>query len=218
MRPTTSVKVTDTEMLLLVSVDRPEIAEAVAAARGRLTSIERYPDLTPEHAGFIADVILEARTNGRLTRLWRRIRYCSLCGASGEYRLPSKRHKNERYYPIHGVELAYRVVTMREHVALGCCDTCWHAVESTLLAALQDVPAEYPTHWEGAPQRWKRHDNKKCTACDWTGHEGEMARLPTVMGGGTYPGQCPECGAKNEWLGPQNIETVDGFTVVEVSP
>ncbi len=215
---TTSIKITDTEMLLLASVDRSEIAEAVDAARSRLASVERYPDLTPERAGFIADVIREAQTNGRLLQQWKNIRYCELCGAAGEYRLPSRRHKKERYYAIGGVELAYRFVTMQNFATLGCCRACFAAVESSLLAALQDVPAEYPTHWEGAPQRWKRHDNKKCNACDWTGHEGEMIGLPAVMGRGTYPGQCPECGAKNEWLGRRKIETMDGFMVVEVTP
>lgn len=209
------VKLTDGEILLLDSIERLEIRAIVAAARSRIESVGAYPGLTPERAAFIADVLIEAREAGILIRQWKQIRSCSVCGASGEYRLPSKRHKKERFFEISGVELAKRFISMKGYTAVGCCSACFESVEAHLIEALQGVPVEIPECWEAAPHRWKRYDKRHCTKCEWTGHEGEMRQLPAIMRG-TYPGGCPNCDAENSAFGLRLIERADGFVMVEL--
>lgn len=67
---------------------------------------------------------------------------------------------------------------------------------------------------DGAPlyQRW---DRCRCKRCKWTGHDGQLGKLRTLMGDGFYPGKCPSCGEERRPLGSDPFERLDGFDVVE---
>ena len=78
------------------------------------------------------------------------------------------------------------------------------------------VQAEFPKHWEAASHKFRRYDNRACTRCGWSGHDGQMRPLRTFMGDGFYPGGCPNCDAENSPLGQTIIKRGEGFTVVEV--
>jgi hypothetical protein len=114
-----------------------------------------------------------------------------------------------------GVDLHDSFVIMSGHASIGGCLECVQACLPTLRQLLSDVAAELPKELRNEVSALhKRHRNKKCSACGWAGHEGQMGDMPAIMGG-SYKGKCPQCGAENLPLGRTIIETVDGFTVVE---
>ena len=216
----TKIDISDEELALLDGRVGETLQEHVSAAVARLAAASAFPDLTPRQAGLIADAVSEARLAGRLVWHHRRLRYCPLCEKHGGYALyksgPRKGRPNyDRPLSMPGIELAYRFVTIEGSVAMGGCQDCIRPVIPHLKAALVGVPAALPDMLvtEGA-QRFNRFDNRRCTACGWTGHEGEMGRRRTLFDDGTYPATCPSCNAENRPFGPRIIETVDGFTVV----
>lgn len=216
-----SPELTDDELVILDGRCRAEVQAEVDAAKDRIAARMRYDDLPPEQAAFIADVVREARSNGLLKWMGVRINHCPLCGWSGEY----PRYKqgprrgqikdNARRSKTAGVELADRFVRIEGHVLLGGCTECMDAVSDRLAEALRGVEAQVPDalRADGEPVRVK-HENRRCGDCGWEGHEGEMGRLRTLMGDGTYPGKCPECGVEKQPLGRQMFDRVDGFVVV----
>lgn len=220
---TPRIEISDEELALLDGRVGEALQAHVSAAVSRLSAANAYPDLTPKQAGLIADAVREAQASGRLVWYHRRIRYCPLCESGGGFVLyksgPRKGRPNyDRPLSMPGIELAYRFVTIDGSVAMGGCQDCIGPVIPHLKAALVGVPAALPDMLvtEGA-QRFNRFDNRRCTACGWTGHEGEMGRQRTLMGDGTYPATCPSCKAENRIFGSRTIETIDGFTVVEAA-
>lgn len=217
---TRSYKLTDEEALLLDGKVRDDVQKLVTAARGRLAAVLDHPDLSPELAGFIADVVSEAEERGRLILRWEWVMWCPVCRNDAGYVLfKSGRRKGKprkRRY-LQAVELASRFVTVKGSVALGCCSECLAAVEPALVSALASARAEIPKRFvaEGRPD-WRRWELRRCKGCGWEGHEGEMRELPALMGG-RYRGGCPACPAENRPLGPTRIERRDGFVVVEAS-
>lgn len=217
MRP----ELTDDELVVLDGRCRAEVQAAVDAAKDRITARMRYDDLPPEQAAFIADVVREARESGVLKWMGVRIDHCPLCGWMGEYprykQGPRRGQIKDRAKrsTTAGVELADRFVHIERHVLLGGCNECMDALSDRLAEALRGVEAQVPERLraEGEPERVK-YDRKRCTACGWQGHEGEMGRLRTLMGDGAYPGKCPECGVEQQPLGRRVFESVDGFVVV----
>ena len=49
----------------------------------------------------------------------------------------------------------------------------------------------------------------------WEGHEGQVGRLRTLLGDGTYPGKCLSCGVEHRPFSVSPLEIIDGFVVVE---
>src|SRR5690606_2734789 len=115
-----------------------------------------------------------------------------------------------------GVDLDRGFVTFSGYVWVGACDDCMEQHSDLLRAFLADERVELPVQLStpGRP-RYRRHQNRRCTKCGWSGHEGEMRRLRTLLGDGSYPGGCPNCDAANVFLAGNVIERLDGFTIVE---
>jgi len=219
--PTHRVDLTDSELVLLDGSCSEKVQAEVDAARTRLGSMTAHPDLPPALAAFIADVVNEARENGRLIYRTERISYCRLCGRTKSYVLfksgPRRGTPNyNRPIYMHGHEFARRFVTIQGSVSVGGCHECVEAVMPYLPDALRGVPAEVPAvlRAKGEPVR-KRYDRRRCTKCGWGGHEGEMGQLRTLMGDGYYPGKCPSCGVEHAPFRLSPFKRLDGFEIVE---
>jgi hypothetical protein len=206
--------------VLLDGQVRSETQVVVDAAKARLAARDRYADLDPALAGFVADVVNEARIHGQLVWQTDLVAYCPLCrkvGGYHEYKSGPRRGERNLRKPrrFQAVNLAHRFVRVAGHITLGGCLECVVKALPTLRSALVDVPVQLPgpllTDGEA---RWARHPCVRCTVCGWEGHQGEMGRRPTIFGDGTYPAVCPDCGAENG-LGRTPVQTVrDEFTMV----
>lgn len=219
------IRLTDEELIVLDGHCQEETQREVEAAKKRLESVRRHADLPPNVAAFIADVVGVAATDGRLIHQHTGIKFCPVCKKDAGYAVHSRsgrfHRKGERNLDrplaMGAVELRYSFITVARSVVLGCCDGCWRQAQPALAEDLRDVMAEIPASITGRPSRWRRHGNRKCLQCGWTGHEGLMTRSPTILGDGTYPAGCPSCKAENLFLGRPKIEAAPGFTLVEVT-
>lgn len=218
--PATSVTLTDHELVLLDGAVSEKVQIQVDRAKARLAARTEHPDLAPALAGFIADVVSEAESNGRITWGNVRLTQCRLCGRSAGYATVTKgprrgRPNYERPLTLPGKELAYRSLTVRGVARLGGCDECVTPLVSTIAEALRDVDAEVPVGFRapGAPVR-RRYRNVRCLKCGWQGHQGQMGKARTLLGDGFYAATCPSCPARNT-IGRTEVETTDGFTVEE---
>lgn len=215
----TSVRLTDEELARLDGQVRPEIQREVDAAKARIEAVATI-NLRPALAAFVADVVSEAERKGELVYWNKRVRSCALCDWGGEYvRFKSGPRKGtpNRAKPVVrlGKELARRFITIDGHVTLGGCAACVEEALPALCDHLAEVRAQVPGALavEGRPA-WRRYNRKRCTKCGWEGHEGQMGQLPTLLGDGSYPGQCPSCGVKQMALGRVVFDLLDGFDVV----
>lgn len=218
----TSVTLTDDELILLDGRCSEEVQAKVGSAKDRIAMRSVLPDVSPEVAGFVSDAVNEALKNGKLIYRHTRLMSCEICKKSAGYavykrsgryhRKGEKDHSKPLY--LSGVELADRVVVMTGYATLGCCQDCMKEVVPVLAKALIGIKAQLPDvlKLDGAPT-YKKMDNMKCK-CGWTGHEGEMGKLPTLLGDGYYPGKCPACGAENRFLCSE-IKKSEGFTLVQ---
>lgn len=217
-----SVKLTTDEIILLDGKVGPEVQKSVDLAK-EAKALEGFAGNAAE-ARFIADVVREAETNGRLILRWTSLHYCQYSGKAAGY---AKRSRHGKYHrkgdtnfskplSMAGVELADRFVRLSGYASVGCCREFWDAVRPKLAIRLQDVRAEIPEEITGHKPRWKRFDKKRCTKCGWVGHDGQMGKLPCLMSG-EYPGECPKCRARNLPFGPHPIESIVGeFELVPV--
>lgn len=215
-KPRHLIRLTDEQVLLLASVDEDETQEAVSLARLRL----EY-----EAKGlhwWSADVRIEAETAGRLQLARKDLQACDLCGKRAGYAKYARATRNHRRgdnnygrpLSMLGVDLAVRAVTVRGRASLGCCNDCWGEVKDSVSQALVGVRAEVPEGISGEPVRWRWHAIRRCEKCGWEGGEHLVRRLPCLMGGGTYPGKCPACGASSRPLCASVLETLPGFVLV----
>lgn len=207
-----TVALTNDELLHLDGVCRPEVQAVVDSAKAAIAL--RTSGLSDADATFIADVVTHARARGQVGHQMVRIRYCRICGKDAGYAdrgRNGRRLIEPRPLTMPGVDLDSGSVRIQNTALLGGCDECMTRLIPHVLAALADVPAETPQSL--APKRWVRYSDMRCTVCAWTGHEGQMRRLPTIMGHGTYAGGCPACKAENI-LGRWLIERTGGFTMV----
>lgn len=201
---THEVKLTSSEIILLDGKCSPKVQEAVERAKLALETSRGF-DIPDHIAVMISKIVEEAEKTGKLVHESTDICRCPCCSRTDGYRIYNGRSKYKRKgqpdydKPIlfGAWEFKYRFVRMRSYISLGFCDTCITAAMPALKAALENVKAEIPESITGFPSKWKRYDAMKCSGCGWEGHEGQMRRLPTIMGHGTYPG---------------------GFALVETSP
>jgi len=222
-----SVLLTDDELAMLDGkVSRDDVQDKISAAIKRIEARTIYADLSDTEAGLIADILTECTDNGRLIFHHSQARHCSICDnkpdplyvlyKSGP-RKGTPNYDKPRY--LNMVELADRFVRMKGSVALGCCRECWGRIGDAVKEALVDTKVELPMALLASEdqQKFERFDNRHCKECGWVGHEGEMGRLSVLMGGGSYPGECPNCDARNLALGRTIIEKADGFVVKEIA-
>lgn len=209
----TNISLSDRDLASLASSEDSDVRIAAEAARARLDAPLRWPEVAEHAAPLIADVIAEAKTEGRL--IYRNVAasYCRYCGAKSTW---ERKRRGGREYEakISGVEFAYRFVVITGHISVGGCRACFDAVLPTLRAELANFPVELPQALQTDAPRYRRWDRCRCKRCEWTGHDGQLGKLPTLMGDGLYPGKCPSCGAERRPLGPDPFERLEGFDVV----
>jgi bacterioferritin-associated ferredoxin len=215
----TSITLCDDDLATLVSSADTAVRTAAEAARDRLAAPSRWPTVASHVAALIADVIAEAKKEGRLIYRGVSVSRCGYCGARSEWKKPPRKRR-EREYPVAGVDFADRFVVISRHITVGACRSCVEQALPVLRQELMRFPVQLPTalRSEGAPvyQRW---DRCRCKKCEWSGHDGQLGKLRTLMGDGYYPGKCPRCAAERRPLGPDPFERLDGFDVVaEGSP
>jgi hypothetical protein len=213
----------DIELVLLDGQCRPEIQKEVDAAKERLEVVLELVNIPPTVAGFIADVVREAKTGGKLSYRIVSLRKCEVCGHRCDYdiytRYSSNHKKGDKNYdrPImfNGIDLSNSLVSVRGYATLGCCLDCWKIAQPVLIERLKNVVSEIPEKITGEKPKFKRYKRKKCTECGWVGHEGQMRKLRTLMGDGYYPGGCPKCGVENSFFSPNKIESLNEFELKE---
>jgi len=208
----TRYELTDPEAVLLDGQVRDTVQSLIDAAKARLSAIGLYSDLSEREAGFVADVTTEAHTQKILAHGCEYIRRCPVCEKDAGYHIRTRSSRNGRkgqpdfskpkLFPA--LEFHQSFITIKNRVALGCCQDCFARVKPYLADALKDVKAQIPSNVTGHKPTYLR---MTCTKCSWIGLESEMGKLPAIMGNGYYPGKCPSCGAENQ-LFSRNIEAV----------
>ena len=216
----TSVLLTDPELVLLDGQVDEKVQRKVDDAKARLAAASVLAHLTPAQAGFVADVVSRAQRDGKLVYHLKRFRSCSICGRHAGYAKyksgPRKGLDNwDRPLSFAGIDLGWQFVQIEGHPVCGGCQDCVKPLLPDIADALRGVWAEVPPQLraDGEPVR-KKHGNRHCRKCDWSGHEGEMRWERTLMGDGRYPAYCPSCGAGGAFS--RDVETADGFVVVAV--
>lgn len=210
------------ELLRLDGFASAATQKVIDAAKAAWKIAMEFPQLTAEQSALVIAAREEALDKGRLIHQGISLTYCVVCKTNPGY---APRKRATRYHgkgtpdynkplSVPGVELADRFIRVRGHASLGACSVCFVNLKPALLAALNDVRAELPERLTGTPPRWRKFDKRVCSVCGWSGHEGEMGKLRTLLGDDTYYGQCPQCAARNEF-GSEKIRSVDGFVVVE---
>lgn len=148
-----------------------------------------------------------------------RIDYCRLCDKGPNivyYQSGRNKGREKSRYGNSGYEFKDSSIRVSGHVSCGCCASCLERLLPHIREQVKDIEAEISEKITGHPNKWKRYLNKQCTKCGWAGHEGQMLKERTVMGDGWYPAGCPECKAKNLFMGQVFVKTGTGYTVVEV--
>ena len=211
----TSVSLSDVDLAKLTTSADLDVRIAAEKAADRLAAPIRWPDVPPHVAALIADVLAEAHKNGRLIQRGVAVSWCDYCGARSEWK-KSPRKKREYEDKISGVEFADRFVIISGHISVGGCRACVDLALPVLRVELARFPVQLSSalRLDGAPvfERW---DRCRCKKCEWSGHDGQLGKLRTLMGDGYYHGKCPSCGVERRPLGPDPFERLDGFDVVE---
>lgn len=200
------VSLTDEELVLLDGNCREDIQNKVDEAKQRL-AVKLV--MVSEHADIISALVIQAKKDGELKFLRGYISHCYNCGTGTTYvKYKTGRNRGLPNYnkPIkqYGVEVGHRYL----------CDECWKKLRVDLINALQDVKAEISKHITGEIPKWKKEYVYQCQ-CGWKGRSGLMVRSETLMGDGTYPSACPECGARNKLFLPEVFKWTSEFEVVE---
>lgn len=218
---TTSVTLNDHQLALLNGKLDEKQQKLVESAIARLHYRQIYTDLLPNLSDFICDLREIANAKGLLTYSHCKLRSCRICDIRPGYHTVARTTKYKKKGQIdydspiylYGRDFASGFIVWEGSPNLGCCDSCLKQHSSTITKHLSDIKAELPQELTGVPSKYKRWDNMQCS-CGWTGHEGQMGKLQTLMGNGYYPGKCPNCKAEN-LLFSREIKKADGFVVVE---
>jgi len=211
------VKLTDDEIVLYLSAcTRPKVVECVAGATARIAL--RGDGVSGGAAKMITEAVAEAAASGLLIYRCSSIGSCGVCGKSAGYALRKRASRAgrkgspmyDRPLYMSGVELRDSFVTMKGHVSIGGCKEC---VDAALPRIVDLVTAAelrwFPDHLDFDADV-KREDHYACKKCEWSGRESYVGRSRAMMGNGTYPSTCPDCGAKNEPFGKRHISIVAG--------
>lgn len=217
--PTTSVSLSDSELLLLDGACTAKVQAQVDLARQRVDYAAAHPDVTAAAVKVIVAAVAEARTNGSLVYQPQPLTRCPVCEATGGY-LPYKsgprkgQPNHSKPTRLRGIELKASFVRFEGHVSIGACTTCMAEIAPLIAAELASVPAELPAQLRAEGTfAWVRDPHRHCKHCDWTGGESKLGLLPAILGG-RYPGKCPSCGDEQRPLGERFIETLTTFDLI----
>lgn len=221
---TTSVFLTDEQLLRLDGIDDQKIQQKIDRAKFRLAQNDKLFGIPEKFHDITRRIIEEAVRSGKLVCYPNSIRHCPVCEKSAGYATYSRSSRYHRKgatnyskpLKLSGVELAERFISIDGSADVGMCRECWDELQPLITPLIVDIEAEIPEKITGVPPKYKAYDNRKCKQCGWEGHEGQMLPLPAMMGG-YYPGQCPECGAKSLPFGPTMFEFMKGRTVVSTA-
>lgn len=217
--PTTSVALTDLELLLLDGACTDQVQAQVDLARERIAYALHHPDVTPAAIKVVVAAVAEARTNGSLIYQHQPLTRCPVCEAAGGYVAyksgPRKGEPNHsKPTRLRGIELKASFVRFEGHVSIGACATCMAEIAPLIATELATVPAQLPTQLRAEGTfAWVKDVHRHCKHCDWTGGESKLGLLPAVLGG-QYPGKCPSCGDEQRAFGERFIETLATFDLI----
>ena len=200
------------ELLSLDGSCRPEIQDKVDAVKQQRKYVIDCPEVYQE----IIQVILEGAERTGELKYYRggRLNYCPVCETSAGY---ATYKRNSRYHqkgePNHSRPLSF---SKHEVGNTQMCQQCFVAIKPYLLPYLTTIKAEVSQHLAGEPPRWKRYYHITCKKCGWSGHEGELGKLRTMMADGYYHGECPSCNEQSLPFKRDPFERRYGeFTLVE---
>lgn len=219
---TTKLDLTDEQLAALCErsdlTDEQREAADRATARVAVADVARSRGAADVDARFVAAVIDDGRTEGRLAYYGVRSEYrCDLCGARPDpilYKSGRRRGEVKTSGSHVLMEHAERFVRITGYASLGCCKACAARVHPLLvdLLATEAIEVPQPLAAEGRPA-FKRQPLVTCE-CGWSGHEGEMLPMPTLLDRGTYPGKCPSCSVEKVPFGRDPFTRLGGFVVV----
>ncbi len=220
------IKLTDTEIVLLDGRCSAATQIEVDAAKRRLALAATGVD--EGVAGVIAAAVDEAKASGKLVWKHVRIGYCGLCKAGGgyaPYKAGPKRGKPNYKKPrsLSGVEMKHSFISVtfggQSSITIGACADCVEKMLPALRKNLRGVQAELPAELrEIEAPTFKRFGRRRCKACGWVGHEGQMGPVRTLFGDGNFPGVCPACAYRTVPLNSSvDFPIEPGFDVAEVS-
>jgi hypothetical protein len=218
------LELTDKEIVKLDGSKNLKVQEEVNKAKKRIRLSKKLSEVPESINTFITDCLFYARKKKILRFIYKDISSCRICGKKAgyaKYKRDGKYHwKGDPNYDkpltFGGVELADEFVIIERQATLGCCDKCWKQIRPILCSELKanKIKAEIHKGITGEEPRYKRLRDRKCSKCEWTGHEGEMGRRPTIMGNGSYPAICPKCGAGDKYF-DKTIKTLDSWSLVK---
>jgi len=193
---TTSVHLTDEQLLILDQKCDSKIQTEIDNAKARIKAVKKYPNLEPHLAKLLADILVHAKKEQKLIFRDTTTHHCAVCQRGKGFFA----RKEDR--PLLAIELEHSFVTIKNHISVGGCRKCVMAIIEPLKKELAKLKVELPEQLAG-PVTYKRYEKVRCTKCRWNGHEGEMGLKPTFFGDGTYRATCPNCHSENSFgVGP----------------
>lgn len=220
----TSVTLTDQELVSIRVTPRtdPDLLEEIVRAEQRLEiGRQHFSHLKGSALELVVRIVDAAELEGRVSFVSEGLSYCRYCNQSPGYAVyKSGRKRGQPNYNrpkrLPGYSFVWTFVQFKGNPKLGACRACFDPVRDEVLNVLKGMRVELPEKLTNEPPKWKRVENRRCTSCGWEGHGGQMGRLATLVGDGSYPGVCPRCKARNEIFGRSIIERSSGFAVVPV--
>lgn len=206
MSETTTVYLTDQELLHLDGKCEEETQKKIDQAKLRIKEAENFPELPEKASRFLSNLISNIKRSGKLevsrqSTTW----WCDLCGKQPQHptykrntrhALKGEPNTNKPKIPISVMKLN----------GSRLCNECVKRWQDSFVKHTKDLKAEIPKVWSGEEPKYEKYYKVTCTKCGWKGHEGQMLDGTALMGGGTYKAECPECHAKNFGFGPTLIE------------
>lgn len=148
----------------------------------------------------------------------KQIRFCPICERAGSYlKYKSGRNKglsnfNKPTY-LNGYKFNEGFITIQGYGDI--CRDCEnkHSVIKTVASYIleQNLPVELKNNKE---TNYRKDPIQICFQCNKEMQTSKMGKLDAIMGG-TYPGRCPNCGAKEMLFGASHKST-DKYVMVRV--